>query len=77
MQEWLGWFVPAKTPTEQVNKLNALVREGLASPEMVAALAKSSLQPITQSPEDFARMVRADHARWAPIVKASGFSAEE
>ncbi len=77
VQEWLGWFVPAKTPAEQVNKLNALVREGLASPEMVAALAKSSLQPITQSPEDFARMVRADHARWAPIVKASGFTAEE
>lgn len=77
VQEWLGWFVPAKTPNEIVQKLNAIVRESLASPEMIEALAKSSLQPITQSTEDFARTVRADLARWAPIVKTSGFSAEE
>ncbi len=77
VQEWLGWFVPAKTPADIVQKLNSIVRESLASPEMIEALARSSLQPITQSTEDFARTVRADLARWAPIVKASGFSAEE
>lgn len=77
VQEWLGWFVPAKTPPEQVLKLNALVREGLNAPEMVESLAKNSLQPVTQAPDEFARMVRADAARWAPIVKAAGFTAEE
>ena len=77
VQEWLGWFVPAKTPAEQVQKLSALIRENLQSPEMVETLAKSSLQPITQSPEEFARMVRADLARWTPIVKATGFTAED
>ncbi len=77
VQEWLGWFVPVKTPADIVQKLNAIVRESLAMPEMIEALARSSLQPITQSTEDFARTVRADLARWAPIVKASGFSAEE
>jgi tripartite-type tricarboxylate transporter receptor subunit TctC len=77
VQEWLGWFVPAKTPADTVQKLNAIVRESLAAPEMIEALARSSLQPITQSTEEFARTVRADLARWAPIVKASGFSAEE
>ena len=77
VQEWLGWFVPAKTPADVVAKLNALVREGLQAPDAVEALAKNSLQPITQSPEDFARTVRADLARWAPIVKASGFTAED
>lgn len=77
VQEWLGWFVPAKTPPEQVAKLNALVREGLQAPEMVESLAKNSLQPVTQAPDEFARMVRADAARWAPIVKAAGFTAEE
>ena len=77
VQEWLGWFVPAKTPADQVQKLSALIRENLQSPEMAESLAKSSLQPITQSPEEFARLVRADLARWAPIVKASGFTAED
>jgi tripartite-type tricarboxylate transporter receptor subunit TctC len=77
VQEWLGWFVPAKTPTDIVQKLNSIVRESLATPEMIEALARSSLQPITQSTEDFGRIVRSDLARWAPIVKTSGFSAED
>jgi tripartite-type tricarboxylate transporter receptor subunit TctC len=77
VQEWLGWFVPAKTPAETVQKLNVLVRENLNSSEMVELLAKSSLLPITQSADDFARLVKADLARWTPIVKASGFTAED
>ncbi len=77
VQEWLGWFVPARTPMETVNRLNALLREGLSAPEMVDSLARNSLQPITQGAEEFARLVRADLARWTPIVKASGFTAED
>ncbi|QJW83885.1 hypothetical protein HK414_07465 [Ramlibacter terrae] len=77
VQEYLGWFVPARTPPETVARLNALVREGLQSPEYVDAPAKSGLQPAHHAPDEFARLVRADHARWQGIVKASGFAAEE
>lgn len=77
VQEYLGWFLPARTPAEIVHRLNAQVREALQSPEYVEALAKNGLQPLHQSPEDFGRMVRSDHARWQPIVKASGFTAED
>ena len=77
VQEWLGWFVPAKTPMETVNKLNALVRESLQSPELIEALAKNSLQPLTQSPDEFARLLRQDHERWSGIAKATGFTAED
>jgi len=77
VQEWLGWFLPARTPAETVQRLNALVREGLQAPEFVEALAKSGLQPEHQSPEEFARIVRADQQRWAPIVKAANFTAED
>ncbi len=77
LTEWLGWFVPAKTPMDMVNKLNALVREGLQAPDMVEALAKSGLQPVTQSPDEFARIVKRDYERWAVIAKATGFTAED
>ena len=40
LQEWLGWFVPAKTPADVVQRLNAQVREGLQSPELQEALAE-------------------------------------
>jgi tripartite-type tricarboxylate transporter receptor subunit TctC len=77
VQEWLGWFVPAKTPGEQVARLNSMVREALKAPDVVEGLAKNSLQPFTQSTEEFAAMVKSDLARWAPIVKATGFTAED
>jgi tripartite-type tricarboxylate transporter receptor subunit TctC len=77
LQEWLGWFVPAKTPTDVVKNLNAQVREGLQSPELQEALAKNALAAQYQSPEEFAAMLKADMAHWGPIVKATGFKAEE
>jgi tripartite-type tricarboxylate transporter receptor subunit TctC len=77
VQEWLGWFLPARTPAETVNRLNALVRESLQLPELVDGLAKNALQPLTQSPDAFARILHQDHERWAGIAKATGFTAEE
>lgn len=77
VQEWLGWFLPARTPADTVNRLNAIVREGLQAPEYIKALAEVGLQPMHQSPEEFARMVRADTASWATIVKSTGFTAED
>jgi tripartite-type tricarboxylate transporter receptor subunit TctC len=76
-REWLGWFVPARTPMETVNKLSALVRESLQAPEFVEALAKNSLQPLVLGPEAFASQVRADLERWAIAAKATGFTPEE
>lgn len=77
VEEWLGWFLPAKTPAETVNTLNRQVREALSAPDYVAQLATYGLQPIHQSPEEFARRVKADYDRWGPIVRATGFTAED
>ena len=77
IQEWLGWFVPAKTPMDTVNKLNALVREGLQAPEFAEILTKNGLQAIHQSPAEFATILRQDHARWATLAKSTGFTAED
>lgn len=77
VQEWLGWFVPAKTPADTVQRLNTLVREALQNPTLVKTLADNGLIPYTQSTQDFAKTVRGELDRWAPIVRASGFTAEE
>lgn len=75
-QEWLGWFLPAGTSADTVQKLNTLTRKALDDPEYIASLASFGLRPSHQSPEAFAAIVKADHARWQPIVKATGFVAE-
>ncbi|MDA7417302.1 tripartite tricarboxylate transporter substrate-binding protein [Xenophilus arseniciresistens] len=77
VQEWLGWFLPARTPQDRVQQLGRLVSEGLQDPVLVEALARQGLQPFHQSPQAFAQLVRDDLNRWAPIVKASGFTAED
>jgi tripartite-type tricarboxylate transporter receptor subunit TctC len=77
LQEWLGWFLPARTSKDIVERLNLLVREGLQAPELVDNLAKSGLQPRYAAPDEFARIVKQDYDRWAPIVKATGFTAAD
>ncbi len=77
MLEALGWYLPAKTPMETVRKLNGLVRESLQAPEFIESLAKSGLQPLHQSPEDFMAMLKRDTAHWGAAAKATGFTAED
>jgi tripartite-type tricarboxylate transporter receptor subunit TctC len=77
LETWLGAFVPAKTPPEAVRALNAAIGEAVSSPEMIDSLAKIGNATRFESPDQFAATVRADLARWGPIVKASGFVAEE
>ncbi len=77
LQEWLGWFLPAKTPAPVVQSLNGILREGLQAPDLVESLGKSALQPRYLTPDAFAALLKQDLDRWAPIVKATGFSAME
>jgi tripartite-type tricarboxylate transporter receptor subunit TctC len=77
MLEYLSLFLPAKTPQDTVRSLNRFVREGLSSQDMIDSLATNGLQPVHQSPEEFARMLREDAQRWDAIAKATGFKAEE
>ena len=74
--EWQGLFVPAKTPPAVVHALNRSVRDALDTAEMKAGLIKLSFEAGGTSPEQFADIVKADIARWEPIVKASGFTPE-
>jgi len=77
LETWLGAFAPARTPPDMVRALNAAIGVALRSPEMMENLARSGNEPKFQSPEEFAATVRADLERWGPVVKASGFVAEE
>jgi tripartite-type tricarboxylate transporter receptor subunit TctC len=77
VESWLGVFVPSKTPVEIVNALSAAIADAVKSPPMIESLAKVGNTTAFQSPADFAATVKADIARWAPVVKASGFVAED
>ena len=75
VESWLGAFAPARTPAATVRVLGAAINEVARSPDYAESLAKFGNEPALQTPEEFAATVRADIARWGPVVKASGFVA--
>lgn len=74
---WFGLFAPARTPPAMIAKINAAVVEALADEEIRQKIRRLGLQPTGTSAETFARIQRDDIARWAPAVKASGFTPEK
>ncbi len=74
---WLGVLAPARVPGEIVNALSVAIHEAVKSPQMVENLAKVGNEPTFQTPAQFAETVKADIVRWGPVVKASGFVAED
>ena len=69
---WYGVLAPAGTPRPIVDRLNAEIRKIVATPEIRDAFLNQGAEPVTDTPEEFAAIVRADVAKWAKIVKATG-----
>ncbi len=75
--EFLGWYAPAKTPPEVIKRLAAAAQQALQTPEMQDVLNRNGLLAMRESPEAFAALVKDETARWAPLVKATGFTPED
>jgi tripartite-type tricarboxylate transporter receptor subunit TctC len=69
---WYGLAVPSKTPVDIVEKLNNEISVGLASAALKARLADLGGTPLPGSPTDFGKLIAAETAKWAAIVKSSG-----
>lgn len=73
---WHGWFVPAKTPMNIVQRLNNEARKALQSQKMHALMESVSFQPVANSPEEFRQFVETELKRYAQIVRAANIRAE-
>lgn len=70
---WNIIFAPAGTSAAVVQRLNTAINEVMAEPAMRARANEMGLIPIsTTTPAGTADFVRAEVARWAPIVRATG-----
>jgi tripartite-type tricarboxylate transporter receptor subunit TctC len=69
---WFGLFGPAQLPADVTQRLNRAFVDAMQSPEMKsrAGTFMAELSPTT--PERFAAFVRAEHAKYGPVVRASG-----
>ncbi|GGE42629.1 MFS transporter [Agaricicola taiwanensis] len=69
---WNALFAPAGTPKEVVAKLNEAANKAIADPKVKEQLAVFSATTVGSTPEELGEHVKAELAKWAPIVKASG-----
>ncbi len=73
---WFGAFAPARTPRETVDRYSKIMAAAVRVPAVRDRLSAYGLQPTGTSAAEFAAIQKADSERWAPAVKASGFSAD-
>ncbi len=71
-----GIVAPAGTPKPIIDKLNAALREAVASPEVHAKIAADGAEPLASTPQEYAADIDREEAKWAAIVKRSGAKAE-
>jgi tripartite-type tricarboxylate transporter receptor subunit TctC len=70
---WNALLAPTGTPKPIIDKLNAAINKSLADPAVSSALEKAGIDPTPGStPGTTADFVKAELAKWAPIIKASG-----
>jgi tripartite-type tricarboxylate transporter receptor subunit TctC len=76
VDSWQAFFAPAGTPANIVGLLNAEFTALLQSREIVDAFEVQAFEAGGGSPDDLGRFLRAETAKWTPIVKAAGIRAE-
>jgi tripartite-type tricarboxylate transporter receptor subunit TctC len=71
-----GVSAPKNTPGEIVDKLNAAINAALAEPRIKARFAALGSVEVIGSPADFGKVVAAETAKWAKVIKFAGIKTE-
>ena len=69
---WYGFFAPAKTPPDIIDKLNAAALKVMQSPAWQKVLADTGSENVGESPQQFTAFTKAEATKWAKVVKESG-----
>lgn len=73
---WYGFYVPAKTSPEVVQRLNAGIASALASKDVVDSLAAAYMEPMTTTPAQLTAMLKTETEYWAGLARAVGYTPE-
>jgi tripartite-type tricarboxylate transporter receptor subunit TctC len=71
---WQGFVAPAGTPKPVVAKLNGAFAKVMNDPAIKQRLSESGFEPQTSTPEEFARYMKSEIAKWAKVIRESHIS---
>jgi tripartite-type tricarboxylate transporter receptor subunit TctC len=72
LQNYYALFLPIKTPRDVVAKLHDAVVKTVNTPAVRDKLVETGADPLTMTPDEFTRFLRADIEMWGRVVKAAG-----
>jgi tripartite-type tricarboxylate transporter receptor subunit TctC len=73
---WYAFFLPAKSPTAVVSRLNTEIAAILKLPEIRDLLGRAGMDAATSSPEELTTLVSKDYPRWGEVIKRNSITAE-
>ena len=76
VEEWFGFYAPAKTPAAVVAAANAAINAAIKDKAYLDSMNVVGLIPYGGSAEDMARSQKVEFDRWGPLIKKIGFTAE-
>ena len=73
---WYGVLAPAGTPKEILTRLQGEVAKAMARPDIRARFTEAGSDPVSSTPEEFSRMIRADLAKWKQVINTANIKVE-
>jgi tripartite-type tricarboxylate transporter receptor subunit TctC len=73
---WFGVLAPARVPPAIIKRLNAVLVEVMALPEVRSRLLAVGIEPTSTTPEQFDKFIRSEIPKWAKVIEASGAKAK-
>ncbi|MCC6531635.1 MAG: tripartite tricarboxylate transporter substrate binding protein [Burkholderiales bacterium] len=75
MRSWYGVLASAGTPQPTIAKLNTELGRALAQPDVRSQYASGGLVATSSTPAAFDQFIRAEHEKWAKLIKSAGIEA--
>ena len=69
---WNGILAPAKTPRPIIDRIHQEVVAALRAPDIQAQLTAQAIDSVGNTPEEFAKIIRADIAKWGEVLRRAG-----
>jgi len=71
MYAWFAMFAPAGTPPEVITRIRDALGTALAKPDVKERLVSLGITPELSTPEQLAKLVADEQAKWGPLIRAS------
>lgn len=76
VQQWYGFFAPAKTPKPIIDQLNKALNQVLADKDIIKRIEDHGADVETSTPEQFGELVKSELAKWKGVVQRARLTAD-